>query len=161
MHFVFPRLSTYLIIILIVYSSVLDPEVNMDCGSFFPKCGPHLIYIRITSSTEQFCFIGIRISKVVVASGNVHFKFGASNLNVWQSLNSQLQAVNLTHFIPHQEYVCNTHNELLLTKCKLRKKNDIYGPSFCQFAFQLTLQHIGKVDVMGPISHFKVQTQSV
>lgn len=46
MHFVFPRLSTYLIIILIVDSSVLDPEVNTDVGQFFQSV------VHISSTSE-------------------------------------------------------------------------------------------------------------
>lgn len=89
MHFLFPWVSTYLIIILTACSSILNPVVNMDLylyvGQFLPKCGPHLIYIQTTASSEQFCFRGIRVSKVVVAFGNIHFNFGASDLNIRQS----------------------------------------------------------------------------
>lgn len=73
-----------------------DPSVSMDCGPVFPKHGLHVIYIRITSSTKQCCFIWIRILEVLVAPGYLPCNICVSDLNIWQSLKLTILSCTLT-----------------------------------------------------------------
>lgn len=88
--------------------------VNINYGPVFLKCIPYLNYIRITFGTTEVIQQN-RISKTVVASDNIHFNIGVSDLNTWQSV--KLTALGCTFNIPfpplerHLQYSVNDHSQ--------------------------------------------------